>query len=312
MPKRNRGYILTPKGAKKLNEAKRERETQHGERCTQEKIRDLTRTFKEDGLDTGTIRKILKGEKGVDKESIRCLFSAFSMQLDDDDLEQVKQNDVPNLISSSMKENETGEALMLLATSMLEKLGFNKLFKMTGSLQNRGYRFHAPYDGDKRHQLILFQHEDSLSLCIPHYILEPYLLILKYWIDSKVLEEAEEVIAGKFLVLPSKKDVFLELLHPNYWNLLEVEGHTIGTFYLNEVETWLYGDDHYDKVLPSIILDEFCPENLSNSDTYLILNENKLFPYTWQMCIRSSEVLQEVIIYFGKLLINAAWDQMPF
>jgi hypothetical protein len=51
MPKRNRGYILASKGGKKLNDAKREWETQHRDQCTQEKMRGLTRPFKEDGLD---------------------------------------------------------------------------------------------------------------------------------------------------------------------------------------------------------------------------------------------------------------------
>jgi tetratricopeptide (TPR) repeat protein len=61
MPKRTRGYILTPKGAKKLQDAKREWESQHSAGCTEEKMRELTSPFKENGLDPGTLVEFQKG-----------------------------------------------------------------------------------------------------------------------------------------------------------------------------------------------------------------------------------------------------------
>lgn len=97
MQKRTRGYILTRQGAEKLEDAKREWESQHGAGCTEEKMRELTSPFKENGLDPGTIRKIFKGEQRVDKKSIRCLFSAFNLQLDDDDLTSEPQACLPKL-----------------------------------------------------------------------------------------------------------------------------------------------------------------------------------------------------------------------
>jgi hypothetical protein len=97
MQKRTRGYILTRQGAKKLEAAKREWESRLGARCTQEKMRELTAAYKENGLDTGTIRKIFKGEKEVDRESIHCLFSAFNLPLDDDDLTSELQACLPKL-----------------------------------------------------------------------------------------------------------------------------------------------------------------------------------------------------------------------
>jgi hypothetical protein len=97
MQKRTRGYILTRQGVEKLEAAKREWENQHGARCTQEKMKELTSAYKEDGLYTGTIRKIFKGEKEVDRESIHCLFSAFNLQLDDDDLTSEPQACLPKL-----------------------------------------------------------------------------------------------------------------------------------------------------------------------------------------------------------------------
>lgn len=97
MQKRTRGYVLTPEGAKKLEAAKREWETQHEARCTEEKMNELTSPYKERGLYVGTIRKIFKGEKTVDKKSIHCLFSAFNLQLDDDDLTSEPQACLPKL-----------------------------------------------------------------------------------------------------------------------------------------------------------------------------------------------------------------------
>ena len=66
MPKRTRGYILTSKGVKKLQDAKREWESQHSAGCTEEKMRELTSPFKENGLDPGTIRGIFNGDERKD------------------------------------------------------------------------------------------------------------------------------------------------------------------------------------------------------------------------------------------------------
>ena len=83
---RNRGRILTPDGLSRLQQAIRTWEVEHEVRCTQERIKELTSTVKEGGLDPGTIRKILKAKDGVDPESIRCLFTTFGLQLAEADL----------------------------------------------------------------------------------------------------------------------------------------------------------------------------------------------------------------------------------
>ena len=116
-------------------------------------------------------------------------------------------------------------------------------------------------------------------------------------------------------MLPLKKDIFLDSLHPNYWNILEVECKTIGSFYLNEFEKENYKYDEEDYayywVYSSIALQEFNPNTLSDdSNSYLVIGEDKRFSYTWQICIRSSEVLQEFIDYFGKILVLD--DGQPF
>ena len=83
---RDRSRILTPEALARLQQAIRAWELQHEKKCTQERIRELTSEFKEGGLDQGTISKIRKGREGVDAESIRHVFRAFGLQLQETDL----------------------------------------------------------------------------------------------------------------------------------------------------------------------------------------------------------------------------------
>lgn len=307
MPKRNRGYILTSTGAQKLREAKRGWEIQHSDRCTQEKMRDLTSTFKENGLDTGTIRKIFKAEKEVDKESICCLFSAFNLQLDDGDLEQVKQNDISNLISSNPNESETGEALMSLATSMLEHLGFNQMFRVNTTSQYIGYRLKKTGEGAKQYQLILAQQPKYLSISIHRRFLEREILQLRNrdyvyegYSDSDgdaIGGEAigEEYILGEIWVIPSKEDVFLKSMQFQYPNILQ--GEVSGKFLLIEL------DDELDRFY-SLVTQEFNIQNLSDSDSYVIVQNNEIFPYTGQVYISSKKVLEEFFHHFGIIIME--------
>ncbi|HAA26383.1 MAG TPA: hypothetical protein DCE56_00275 [Cyanobacteria bacterium UBA8553] len=101
---------------------------------------------------------------------------------------------------------------------------------------------------------------------------------------------------------------------------VEVERKTIGTFYLNKCEKF-YDEEEvapYYRVYSSIALQEFHPNTLSDSNSYLVLGEDKRFSYTWQICINSSEILQEFIDHFGKILILDAdrryldLDDIPF
>ena len=83
---RDRSRSLTPEALAQLQQAIRAWEVQHEKKCTQERIRELTSEFKEGGLDPGTISKIRKGKEGVDAESIRHVFRAFGLQLQETDL----------------------------------------------------------------------------------------------------------------------------------------------------------------------------------------------------------------------------------
>lgn len=83
--KRDRGRILTSEGLSRLEQAIRAWEVEHEQRCTQAKLRDLTIVEKPpNGLDPGTISKILEAEKGVDPKSIRCLFTTFGLELSEE------------------------------------------------------------------------------------------------------------------------------------------------------------------------------------------------------------------------------------
>lgn len=221
-----------------------------------------------------------------------------------EDKDKIDSSSLPSL---STRLVERDDSLIFLATRRLEEIGFDEIFKVTKSSGYIGYRFKNPTEVVYLYRLILCQKQEGLCISIPQYILEPYLLTLKYWIDEEDLS-VEEVIAGRFLVLPSKKDIFLESLHHNYWSMREFVGETEGTFFLNELKEFRdysesYGGYRYFRVCSSISVDEFNPNTLSDSNSYLIVGEDKLFSYTWQICINSSEVLQEFIDHFGNILI---------
>jgi tetratricopeptide (TPR) repeat protein len=84
--KRDRGHILTETGRQKLQRAISQWEEVHHLRCTQERMRELTIPFRANGLDPGTISKIVKVSKAVDFDSIHYLFQAFHLQLDRADI----------------------------------------------------------------------------------------------------------------------------------------------------------------------------------------------------------------------------------
>ncbi|MBW4548100.1 MAG: helix-turn-helix domain-containing protein [Symplocastrum torsivum CPER-KK1] len=197
----------------------------------------------------------------------------------------------------------SGENLMSLATKMFEQLGFNQKFKINRAFQDVGYQLKNYEKKANSHQLILSQRKDGICISIRQDILDPHLLNLKYWKYTFVLGEADLFTKARLLVLPSKKDIFLNSLHRNYWNSLQAEKKTVGDFQLNTCY-WEYDDPPMCVAAPSLLLDEFNLDTLSESDTYLVVNYDKLSPENWQVCINSSEVLQEFISYFTKKLIE--------
>lgn len=79
-PQRDRSRILTPEGLQKLQARIREKEIQHGEKFTRQKISDLA------GLHPDTVSKIFLCKQGVDRDSIQRLFCAFELELAESDL----------------------------------------------------------------------------------------------------------------------------------------------------------------------------------------------------------------------------------
>ncbi|MEH2024262.1 hypothetical protein [Nostoc sp.] len=220
------------------------------------------------------------------------------------------ENGVPRLVSTNIQVIEGGEDLMSLATSMLEKLGFYNKFEENRTSQYVGYRLKNPGKGAKRYQLVLAQRKEELCISIPQKILWKQVLKLGYWtlITDKnsgiSVSEIGFCLYGVVWILPSKKEIFLASLFPQYWDILQHEEKTLGEIALNKCT--------YDQYEPSFIIPDseiiprnsFRIEDLSENSSYLILSEDRLFPYMWQVCITSNEVLEEFIGYFAKILME--------
>lgn len=286
-----------------------------GDQALREKLKDLFQQHKPEWVAEydSTITSQVSEEGRQENQSSKSLAISSSRKYEGLILSAIpileamsRGNSIP--IASSNK----GEELMLMATKILEELDVDQVFKVTKNLQYTGYRHKNPQQGFDSYLLIFSQREESLSISIAQDIVEPYLLTLKYWkfIDSQI--QVDSYIAGRFLVLPTKKDIFLDSLHPNYWNLLEIERKTVGTFYLNELETIDSEFGIYWRLLPSLILNEFEPYFLSDSNSYLILDEDKRFAQNYQLGISSSTVLQEFLTYFGQILLNTFFYDVPF
>ncbi|MDZ8187507.1 MAG: helix-turn-helix transcriptional regulator [Nostoc sp. ChiSLP02] len=223
-------------------------------------------------------------------------------------LENINNDGMPSLVSSGGEIfEEIGEELMFLAINILHEIGFEQKFKMSQASQCIGYRLKNPGKIHKRYQIFFYQNLYGLGISINKFLLDPYLLNLYYW--AYIPDIFLQRIAGRFLVLPGKENLFLDSLHPKYWNILEIERKTLGDFYLNGQEN----PERYDEMTNEFstrCLEEFNEFNLSDPQSYLCIWEDKKFDYTWVMFIDSREVLQEVIRYFGKILLDIDWDNI--
>ena len=224
------------------------------------------------------------------------------------------ENGVPRLISTNIQVIEGGEDLMSLAVSLLKQLGFYDKFEEKRTSQYIGYRLKKPGKGDKRYQLVFQERKDSLFISIPQDILDEHILSFKYW---TLVEVEPELTAGSVWVLPSEKELFLNSLDPRIITI--IEGKIRGNFYINEIiDLPINSSDLPEKINVSFAYckrtilklsleknENFPIETLSNRDSYLILSEDKLFPYTWQVSISSSEVLKEFLGHFAKIIMEA-------
>jgi NB-ARC domain len=81
-PKRYRGYVLTLIGLKKLQAAIQILELETGVRQNSRAIAERVQLIAPDGLHPMTVRKILRGQQGVDMRSIDHVFAALKIPLE--------------------------------------------------------------------------------------------------------------------------------------------------------------------------------------------------------------------------------------
>lgn len=195
--------------------------------------------------------------------------------------------------------------LMSLAISMLKQLKFDEKFKKNITSSYTGYRLMNPGARAKKYLLVLAQRKEGLCISVSKDVLEPHILCLKYYED-----EAPDIILGKFWIIPSKEDIFLASMQIHYPNLLD--GEVTGAFTLNEFAFRFYHNSDFDNSIDFIddsidfieSPEEFDVNSLGSHNCYLVINEDKLFPYTLQVCITSREILEEFIRYFGEILME--------
>lgn len=219
------------------------------------------------------------------------------------------ENGVPRLVSTNIQVIEGGEDLMSLATSLLDKLGFYDKFEESRTSQYVGYKLKNPKKGAKRYQLVLTPRKEGLCVTVSRDILESNILCLEFFHVDDAYNEPRSSILGKIWILPSKENIFWKSMQARHPGLLEL-GETTGNFTLNkrdEIEYFQYENiDFRDLKAKNFINlpEEFDITNLGGSNSYLVINDDKLFPYSWQVCITSSEVLKEFLGYFGKILME--------
>lgn len=219
------------------------------------------------------------------------------------------ENGVPRLVSTNIQVIEGGEDLLSLAISMLTKLGFYEKFDENRTSQYIGYRLKNPGKGAKRYQLVLAQRKEGLCISISKDILRENILHLTYFRDY---DEGPTTSLFSIWILPSQEDKFYELMQTHYPNLLKL-GETTGNFSLNKRDyasyhSYFHEEDinlnDYQNYINSP--EEFDIKKWGENSCYIVINflEDKLFSYTYQVCISSSEILEEFITYFAKILME--------
>jgi hypothetical protein len=174
------------------------------------------------------------------------------------------------------------EFLISLATSILDKLGFEEYF-----IKSKGifppyvaYKFRQPREANEFYQLVLLQRNDGLEIYIFKEVLNIGLLKIKCWEYNEFTGEADALTKGIFWILPSKTNIFLDSLHPVYADLFK--GKVLGDFSLNRFYQDEYGNEEFTK--PKFSLVEFPFEIISNrSDSYLVVSDTELFTNTWKI-----------------------------
>jgi len=204
------------------------------------------------------------------------------------------ENGVPRLVSTNIQVIEGGEDLMSLATSMLVQLGFYDKFEENRTSQYIGYKLKNRRKGFKRYQLVLTPRKEGLCISISQDILKPEILEIDFysfvgnWKDT----DYEMIVLGIFWVLPSQRDIFLKTF--KYPEIEKLHNQTKGSFWLSPT--------------PGNLLEDYPPhfskKQLAKENSYVILEEDSLFPYMWQTTVDSLDVLKEFLSHFAKILME--------
>ncbi|MEI1373723.1 caspase family protein [Nostoc sp.] len=257
----------------------------------------------------------LKEYKEMLSEAIQHFYPLDNSIIDDFKLIQqdfgLREKDAVKIQQRIIAQREA-EFLISLATSILDKLGFEEYFIKSKGISPPyvvAYKFRQPREANEFYQLVLLQRNDGLEIYIVKEVLNIGLLTIKCWEYNDFTGGADALTKGVFLILPSKPDIFLDSLHPVYADLFK--GKVQGDFSLNRFYQDENGDEECTK--PKFSLVEFPIEIMSNrSDSYLVVSDNELFTNTWKISIRSREVLEEVIDYlFQQMIIQGLFQPLP-
>lgn len=211
------------------------------------------------------------------------------------------ENGVPRLVSTNIQVIQGGEDLLSLAINLLTEMGFYEKFEEKRTSQYVGYRLKNPGKADKRYHLILSQRKETLYISISKGVLEQESLKIEECQGPSNYDypygytDYEFNILGIIWVIPSKEDIFLQSIKDKYQAVFR--GDTRGEFRLY----------YYDEISEQMIYEKpenFNIEDFADRESYLILTEDKLFPYAWQVSISSKEVLREFITIFTKIIMK--------
>ncbi|MCG5059757.1 MAG: hypothetical protein KA714_17670 [Limnoraphis sp. WC205] len=214
------------------------------------------------------------------------------------------EDGVPRVISTRIQVIEGGEDLMSLAINLLKELGFYDKFEEKRTSQYIGYKLKNPGKGAKRYQLVLQDRKEGLYISIPENFLEENTLKIfgMTQIPGKFDVEDIPVLIAHIWVLPSQEDKFFQGIKSEYgkFALKQLKGEVVGNLFpfYSEYKD-LSGEVQYDYATGF-----FDETTLGSPSSYLMFQEDKLFPYTKQVCIKSPKVLEEFLRTFCKIIME--------
>ncbi|MFB2968057.1 hypothetical protein ACE1CD_03715 [Aerosakkonema sp. BLCC-F183] len=202
------------------------------------------------------------------------------------------ENGVPRLVSTNIQVIQGGEDLLSLAIDMLIQMGFYEKFEEKRTSQYIGYRLKNAGKGEKRYQVILAQRIDKLFISISQNILQQHIL------EFKFLDGVEEQMVSYYWIRPSKAENFMEVCAKTGC-AVTVDMPLVGNFDLDQAD-----EDMYYGTKTRFYGYEFMRLMKESDCCLVIIGQDQLFHYTWQVGINSKEVLEEFLGYFGKILME--------